>query len=95
VDIARVIGRIVATHKDPALVSCKISIIQPLNQDLKAVGKPLVATDSNSQYGTGEIVFFVTSGDAVPTGQDGKKMPVDAAILGIIDTVDYIKKYMP
>ncbi|MCX7000997.1 MAG: EutN/CcmL family microcompartment protein [Candidatus Sumerlaeota bacterium] len=94
-DLARVIGCIVATTKDPSLVSCKLCIIQPLDQDLKSKGSPVVATDSTSEHGEGEIVYYVASGDAVPTGPEGRKMPVDAAIVGIVDAVDYKKEYLP
>jgi len=94
-DIARIIGRVVATQKDPSLVSSKICIIQPLDQDLEASGNPLIATDSTAQRGTGEIVYYVGSGDAVPTGPGGRKMPVDAAVIGIVDQVDYQKEYLP
>lgn len=86
-DLARVIGCIVATQKDPALLGCKLCVIQPLDQDLNPKGSALVATDSSSSRGEGEIVYYVSSGDAVPTGPDGRKMPVDAAIVGIVDYV--------
>ncbi|HOE64155.1 MAG TPA: EutN/CcmL family microcompartment protein [Candidatus Sumerlaeota bacterium] len=86
-DLARVIGCIVATQKDPALQGCKLCVIQPLDQDLNPKGSALVATDSSSSRGEGEIVYYVSSGDAVPTGPEGRKMPVDAAIVGIVDYV--------
>ncbi len=87
-DIACVIGHIVATQKDPSLESCKICIIQPLTHDYKpAPRKPLIATDATASRGLGEIVFFVESGDAVFTGLRGEDLPVDAAILGIVDEV--------
>ncbi|MBN1899770.1 EutN/CcmL family microcompartment protein [Candidatus Sumerlaeota bacterium] len=94
-DIAKVMGTIVATQKDPSLSGVKICIIQPLDQDLKEKGKPLVATDSTSMRDTGEIVYYVASGDAVSTGTEGQKMPVDAAIVGIIDHIHYKKEYLP
>ena len=94
-DIARVIGTIVATQKDPSLVGVKLSVIQPLDQELNPRGSPLIAADSMARHGTGEIIYFVASGDAVPTGPEGRKMPVDAAIVGIVDHVDFLKKYMP
>ena len=94
-DIARIIGKIVATHKDTSMVSAKICVIQPLDQDLKPKGAPLVATDATARRGSGEIIYYVTSGDAVPTGPQGKKMPVDAAIIGMVDQIDYKKEYLP
>jgi len=87
-DIGRVIGHIVATQKDPSLVSCKFCVIQPLTHDGKAVRKPLVATDATASRGLGELVFFVESGDAVFTGLLGQEMPVDAAVVGIVDSVN-------
>jgi microcompartment protein CcmK/EutM len=84
-DLARVVGTIIATQKDEALVGTKLCVIQPLTERLEPRGKPLVATDASAARGYGEIVYFVTGGDAVYTGPEGRVMPVDAAIVGIID----------
>lgn len=94
-DIAKVIGTIVATQKDSSLSGVKICIIQPLDQDFNETGKPLIATDSTAKRDTGEIVYYVGSGDAVPTGPEGRKMPVDAAVIGIVDRLNYKKEYLP
>jgi ethanolamine utilization protein EutN len=90
-DLARVVGTIVATQKDEALVGTKLCSIQPLTERLEPHGKPLVATDASAARGYGEIVYFVSSGDAVHTGPGGRPMPVDAAIVGIVDRVDLSK----
>jgi len=89
-DIARVIGTIVATRKIPSLKGSILSIIQPLDENLKPTSAAIIATDSSARRGVGEIVYFVASGDAVPTGPDGSNIPVDAAIVGIIDDI-YLK----
>jgi ethanolamine utilization protein EutN len=86
-DIARVIGNIVATQKDPSLVSCKLCVVQPVTHDGKAVRKPIVATDATASRGRDELVFLVESGDAVFTGLLGDDMPVDAAVVGIVDSI--------
>ncbi len=86
-DIARVIGHIVATQKTPSLVSCKLCIIQPVTHDGRVSRKPLIATDATASRGVGEEVFFVESGDAVFTGLQGEDLPVDAAIVGIVDSI--------
>jgi len=86
-DIARVIGHIVATQKDPSLVSCKICVIQPVTHDGKNSRAPLIATDATASRGLGDKVFFVESGDAVFTGLQGEDLPVDAAIVGIVDEI--------
>lgn len=86
-DIARVIGHIVATQKDPSLVSCKICVIQPVDHQGKPVRKPLIATDATASRALGEMVYFVEGGDAQFTGLQGADMPVDAAIVGIVDEI--------
>jgi microcompartment protein CcmK/EutM len=65
-----------------------ICIIQPLNEKLEDAGQPLVATDATSRRGVGEIVYYVASGDAVFTGLQGEDVAVDAAIIGIVDSID-------
>ena len=84
-DMARVIGTVVATTKVPSLEASTLLVLQPVNERLEAVGDALVATDSTSRRGVGELVFFVASGDAVFTGQRGEEIPVDAAVIGIVD----------
>ncbi len=85
-DLARVIGSITATAKDPALVGSKICVLQPLDAELRPVRAPLIATDSTGLRGDGELVYFVESGDAVMTGLgEDPKLPVDAAVVGIVD----------
>ncbi|MBN1476759.1 ethanolamine utilization protein EutN [Candidatus Sumerlaeota bacterium] len=89
-DLARVIGSVTATVKDPALVGSKLCIIQPLDADLRPVREPLIASDSTGRRGDGELVYFVESGDAVMTGLGpNPKLPVDAAVVGIVDDVDH------
>jgi len=86
-DIARVIGSIVSTRKDKSLVGSKICVLQPINHKNEDVGEPLVAIDKDSRVGCGETVYFVTSGDAT-TLEEGHPMPIDAAVVGIVDSVD-------
>ena len=85
--LARVIGAVVATRKDENLVSIKLLVLQPIGADGKDVGKTLVATDSVGA-GVGEQVFFVRGREAsfpfYPV-----EAPTDAAIVGIVDEWDY------
>jgi ethanolamine utilization protein EutN len=87
VDIARIIGVIVATQKVPSLEGCTLCVIQPVNEKLENVGAALIATDSTSRRGVGELVYYVASGDAVFTGPTDEDIPVDAAIVGIVDSL--------
>jgi ethanolamine utilization protein EutN len=82
--LARVIGDVVATHKDPNFHSMTLLLVQPIGADGKDVGRPLVAVDSVGA-GVGETVFFVRGKEATfpfyPT-----EMPTDAGIVGIVDS---------
>ena len=84
--IARVIGDVVATRKDENLNGIKLLIVQPLTPDRQPVGRPLVAVDAVGA-GVGEHVFFVRGKEAsfpfYPV-----EPPVDAGIVGIIDHWD-------
>lgn len=81
--LARVIGRVVVTHKDPGLMGIALMVIQPLAPDGDDVGRTLVAVDSVGA-GVGEQVFFVRGKEAsfpfAPT-----EVPTDAGIVGIVD----------
>ena len=84
--VARVIGDIVATRKDQELTAIKLLVLQPLGSDKQPVGRTLVAADSVGA-GVGEIVFFVRGREAsfpwLPS-----EVPVDAGIVGIVDAWD-------
>lgn len=81
--LARVIGHIVATRKEAAFEGIKLLLIQPLSAAGEDVGRPLVAVDSMSA-GVGQQVFFVRGKEAsfpwYPT-----EVPTDAGIVGIVD----------
>ena len=81
--LARVIGDVVATRKDPGFDNTKLLILQPIAADGMKVGRTLVAVDSVGA-GVGETVFFVRGKEAGfpfhPT-----EMPADAGIVGIVD----------
>lgn len=86
-DLARIIGTIVAVEKDPLLQGQKLAIVQPLDEHMQPFGAPLVATDPAARHGSGELVFLVRSGDAMPTGFTTELIPTDAAVVGIIDNI--------
>jgi ethanolamine utilization protein EutN len=87
-NLAKVIGTVWATVKDEHLVKRKLQIIQPLDEKGYKVGDPLVAVDSVGA-GQGEVVFFVTSREAGLPFKEPLLTPVDAAIVGIVDRVEY------
>ncbi len=84
--LAEVIGRVVATRKDPALRGLRLLVIQPMTHTRAPAGKPIVAIDTVSA-GRGETIYWVGSREA-PNALPKKYGPVDAAIVGIADRVD-------
>ena len=89
-DLAKVIGTVVATRKDPSLEGTRLLIVQPLDEKQSPVAEPLVAVDTLNDAGVGETVYIVTGGDAVSV-TPGKRMPVDVAIVGLVDSISLIE----
>ena len=83
--IARIVGTVVATRKDERLVSNKLLIARAVDPHGKAEGSYLVAVDT-VDAGIGETVLIV-SGSSARMASGLKDCPVDAAIVGIIDTI--------
>ena len=81
--MARVIGDVVATRKDANFESIKLMLLQPIDADGRDVGRPLVAVDSVGA-GPGETVFFVRGKEASFPWHP-IEVPADAGIVGIID----------
>ena len=84
--LGRVIGTVVATVKYTGLEGARLLIVQPVNDDGTIVGPPHVAVDS-TQAGPGDLVYLVGSREA-SLALEPSFVPVDAAIVGIVDHVD-------
>lgn len=84
--LARVIGEVVASVKDPNLVGTKMLVLQPLDAAGRNAGRTLVALDSVGA-GTGERVFFVRGREAAFPFYPAEP-PADATIVGIVDHWD-------
>jgi ethanolamine utilization protein EutN len=87
VQIARVVGNVVATQKHRKFESAKLMLVQPLGLDDQPRGTTVLAIDSVGA-GVGEKVLVVIEGKAAGDALGRKAAPVDAAIIGIIDRVD-------
>jgi microcompartment protein CcmK/EutM len=83
--LAKIVGTVVATRKDERLVSNKLLIARPMDPRGKPEGTYLVAVDT-VDAGIGETVLIV-SGSSARMASGMKDCPVDAAIVGIVDTV--------
>jgi ethanolamine utilization protein EutN len=84
--IARVIGTVVATQKHRKFEGAKLLLVQPLNADDTPRGAAVLAIDGVGA-GVDERVLVVMEGRAAGEALGRKAAPVDAAIVGIIDTV--------
>ena len=84
--LAKIVGTVVATCKDERLVSSKLLVAQPVDGRGQDRGHHLVAVDT-VDAGYGETVLIV-SGSSARMAADLRDMPVDAAIVGIVDTVE-------
>ena len=85
--IAKVIGTVVATQKHPKFEGAKLLLVQPVSLDDTPRGTPLLAVDSVGA-GVHEKVLIVLEGRAAGEALGRKGAPVDAAVIGIIDQVD-------
>ena len=83
---ARVIGTVVATQKYEGLEGVKFLVVQPLTKEREPIGEPIVAADGTAQAGPGHLVFIVGSREAAQAMPE-KFVPVDHAIVGIVDDV--------
>jgi len=84
--LGKIVGTVVATRKDPRLVGSKLLVVRPMDPRGKAEGNHLVAIDT-VDAGVGETVLVV-SGSSARMAAGLKDCPVDAAVVGIIDSVD-------
>ncbi len=83
----KVVGTVVCTRKDEKLVGTKLQVVQPVSlQDQSPDGKPLVAIDTVGA-GEGEIVLVVSGSSARQTSRT-QNTPVDAVIMGIVDSIE-------
>ena len=88
--LARVIGTLVATVKNDSLKGRKLLVVQTLNADLQPNGKPMVAVDAVGA-GVGELVFWCRGKEAsFPFKREDT--PTDCTIVGIVDSEDHVTR---
>ena len=83
--LGRVIGRVWATVKAPALEGKRLLVVQPVTPDLAPTGKRIICTDATGA-GAGELIYWVRGREAsfpfLPA-----ETPTDTTIVGIVDSV--------
>jgi microcompartment protein CcmK/EutM len=91
--LARVVGTVVSTRKEPKIEGIKFLLIEKINpENLKGTGDYLVAMDSVGAN-VGEIVFYVAGSSARMTAvTEGR--PADSTITAIVDAIELSGKYV-
>ena len=94
--VAKVTGSVVATQKVPSMVGHKLLTVEPLRVDpgtrdrLIGTGRSFVVVDTVGS-GQGEMVLIVQGSSARLTPET-ERLPVDATVIGIVDTVNVENK---
>ena len=92
--LAKVVGTVVASQKHEALQGVKLLIVQPITPDGRSKGRPVVAVDGTLMAGPGETIFMIG-------GREGALVlekwftPVDHGIIGIVDQVHVESSAVP
>jgi len=83
--LARIVGTVVSTRKDPRLEGKKLLIVKPISPDGRDESGYLIAVDAvGADY---RETVLVVSGSSARMAAECKERPVDAAIVGIVDEV--------
>jgi len=86
--IAKVVGNVWSTKKNEKIHALRLLFVQPLGRDLKPAGEVLVAADEIGA-GVGELVLVTQGSPAMEAlGSGDGRVPVDAAVVGIVDSLD-------
>jgi ethanolamine utilization protein EutN len=86
--IGRVVAPVIATHKNDKLEGAKLLLVQPTTLDDRPRGAPILTIDSVGA-GVGEQVLILMEGRSAGEALGQPAAAVDAAIIGIVDRVDY------
>ena len=85
--IAKVVGNVVSTIKEQTHHGCKILLVQPVDLEGAEAGETLLALDG-ADAGVGDRVLIVQEGWSAAATVERELAPIDAAIIGVVDSVD-------
>ena len=92
--IGRVIGEVVSTEKHASHIGCSALVVQPLDLDGSNRGNAVIAMDSIG-VGIGECVLLTTEGYSAMTSVNRPNSPIDLAVIGVIDRVEFVDPAAP
>jgi microcompartment protein CcmK/EutM len=82
--LATVVGMVVATRKEPSLEGLRLMLVRPVDEEGRPTGLPLVAADA---VGAGpEEIVLIAAGSSARQTEATDKRPVDAVIMAIVDS---------
>ncbi len=86
--LAKVVGNLVSTHKNPLLKGKKLLFVQPLDDSLVPFGDEMLAVDGVGA-GIGDIVVILNEGGAcrMITNAKSPYSPIELCIAGIVDSI--------
>jgi ethanolamine utilization protein EutN len=88
--LGRVIGTLVACEVYEGLEGVPMLVIQPLTKTGEPKGDPIICADSTSMAGADELVYYEGGREAAMTLRE-TFVPVDHAIVGLVDDVNLAK----
>jgi ethanolamine utilization protein EutN len=89
--LARVLGNVVATQKNPRYDSARVMLCQPITLEGEEMGASFLALDS-VDAGMGDMVLIVQEGWSASTAATGEAgAAIDAAIVGVVDRIDLLE----
>lgn len=84
--LGKIVGTVVSTHKDEKLEGLKLQVVKYVNTEMKPTGNMVVAVDS---VGAGiDEVVLVASGSSARQTKITEGKPVDAVIMAIVDIME-------
>jgi len=90
--LAEVIGTVVATRKEETLTGLKLLVLKVVDLNRKPLGQYVVAADAVGA-GRGEVVLFAAGSSARLTRQTQDR-PVDAVVMAIVDALEVDGKFV-
>lgn len=81
--IAKVVGTVISTRKNPKLIGCKFLIVEPI-EEVKNLNRDRIVAVDNVGAGIGEIVL-ISTGSSARIGCGMEDSAIDAAVVGIVD----------
>ena len=86
--LSKVVGEVVATHKHATHDAIKLLLVRQLDRRGTEHGAPFVAVDT-LDAGVGDTVLLTLDGWAAMTAVKRAKAPIDAAVIAVVDSVDW------